>query len=723
MTPVLRRLLVLFAAVTLAIAVSGVTWEFVRFGATVEATAARLERDVRSRFVYQTRRVTSLAENVAAESARVSSAVSSVEAVPDLFARLAELSSPVGLAGTSATVYIPDASGTYLVLAWSAGPAEDLTGDRLAGPSTVFVAPGASGLRLVAVHPIESGAARIGVAEAELVLSAHAEQTTVGASACSGLLSTAFGPVLATAPCGGAGVGPAPDSGFVIEDDAGATLLEVRYEPDQLIGRRATYRRHLLVAIALPLAVLLLLLTAPALARRNHARSTGAWLGWTLLITSVVLVASVALVRLGALIGSTAVTPAVTGLTGLALASLVAGGWWWRPLRRRPFFSSPAWFVVEQLFGGLLVALTLWLLSGVLRGRISAVSIAVWQFPLFPFDVGALLYLVGILLSQIALCWTTASILGLLAERWRLSPRHAGPPFWAALLWTVPTVALVAVGPGHFGPVGAWLGAAAALAAFGALSRILRHFYRHTTQAMRMVLLFAALAAPPLVIYPLTAAAADDAARTLIETQFAPAILQQPQVVLETLRRARDEIDAVPQLESFIATAPYGDGSSAYAVWSRTSLAQLRLTSEVELFGADRQLVSRFALNVPEYPGDEVPTWGGSSCEWEVFGEVARTGAQERVMLHAERAVCDETGTVRGAVVVHAVSDYRSLPFIASGSPYADALRASGVPAEGVRLAGLEVAVYGWNDAPVFTSSGVAWPVTPEISARSVRIA
>ncbi|HSG01538.1 MAG TPA: HAMP domain-containing sensor histidine kinase, partial [Vicinamibacterales bacterium] len=53
-----------------------------------------------------------------------------------------------------------------------------------------------------------------------------------------------------------------------------------------------------------------------------------------------------------------------------------------------------------------------------------------------------------------------------------------------------------------------------------------------------------------------------------------------------------------------------------------------------------------------------------------------------------------------------------------SGSPYAQALRPEAAGRRDARLAGLEVVVYGWNDAPLFTSSGTAWPVTPDLSRR-----
>ena len=702
------------------VAASGAAWEVYRFGTTPAATARRLEQEVRSRLAYQSRRVESLARGVATERERVRLADVRPEAVAPLFDRLAQLSAHGGLAGVSATVYVPRASGTHRVLAWSEGPGEDLPDEQLnrASPA-LFVAPGPSGLRLIALHQIDDEAgARIGIASAELRLSARAERTDPPAGSCSGWLATSYGPVEAVAPCGRTGAQP-PRDAFVVENEQGVGLLEVRFNPDALDARRVELRRLIVAAASIPLLLLALLLTAPAMARRNRSQTVRAWLGWTGLVGSVVVATAAAALWLGALIGHDAVTPAVVGLTGLALASLVAGGWWWRPRRFRPDQTSRVWFLFEHALGGVLVTATLWLLVGVLQGRVRAVSIGVWQFPLFPFDADALLYFVGVLLTQIALWWTTGSLLGILAARWRLGHRRPHATLAAIGLWTAPTVGLLAAGIVAARPPGAWLGVLAALATFGAFSGSIRRHYRHTTQAMRLVLLFAALAGPPLWTYPLTAGAADDAARALIESEFAPAILDQPAALLTAITEARDEIDAIEDLEALLRTPAAGDSRSAYRVWSQTRLSAARLTSEIELFGPDLRLNSRFALNVPEYPyADDRPRWTGSGCHWEVFGEAGRFGAQERVMLHAERAVCDRDGQVLGAVVMHLVSDYRSLAFISAESPYAEALGTAGEPSSDERLAGLEVVVYGWNDAPLFTSGGVAWPIAPELSAR-----
>ena len=722
MTPTVKRLAAASLGAAVAIGVLGVAWEFLRFGPSDPATVERLEREVRRRFGNQTLRVESLARGVAVESALVSAAIASPEAMPALFERLLALGTPAGLPGTSATVYAATGGTSFRVLAWSDGPAEDLTADRLMSEAVVFVAPGPSGLRLVAVHPIQAGGSRIGTAAAELVLSSPASGPA-GASepgACIGLVTTSYGPVVATAPCGGAGASPPAPGAFLLTGEDGSAMLEVKYDLALLRRQRASFREHLLVVAALPLVGLVMLLSALAVARRNQARTTTDWVRWTAATALTIVTSTLALAGLGRLVDGEAVVPAVVGLAGLALAALVAGGWWWRPVRRARPPKSAVHFVLEHLGGGLVVAAALWLLASLVQRRLSAVSREIWQFPLFPFDTTAFLFLLGTLLIQIALVWTAAIALGLLAGRWRLGRHRPGPSFGGLLLWLAPTATAVVVMARlpNVAPA-AWLAVAAALSAFGLLAGRLRRLYRHTTHAMRLVLLFAALAGPPLINYPLTASAADQAARTLIETVFAPAILQQPEAVITVLDRTRAEIDAFPPLASLIATAAPGDSANAYAVWSRTSLAAGRLTSEVELFGSDRRLVSRFALNVPEYPyGDSPPIWAGAGCNWDVFGEVARTGAAERVMLHAERGICDAAGVLLGAVVVHAVSDYRWLPFIASGSPYAEALRDQRELAAEPGLAGLQVAVYGWNDDPQFTSGGVAWPISPEISER-----
>src|SRR5262249_23146925 len=150
-----------------------------------------------------------------------------------------------------------------------------------------------------------------------------------------------------------------------------------------------------------------------------------------------------------------------------------------------------------------------------------------------------------------------------------------------------------------------------------------------------------------------------------------------------------------------------------------TTLSRQHITSEIELFGAQRTLVSRFALNVPEYVYRALTlTWGGSSCDWDEFTEVDHFGAEDRQMLHAERGLCDASGRIIGAVVIHVARDYQTLPFLASANPYYQVLQAPESAPSGSRLADLHVVVYGWGFHPVVASGTVAWPITADTSSR-----
>jgi signal transduction histidine kinase len=151
-------------------------------------------------------------------------------------------------------------------------------------------------------------------------------------------------------------------------------------------------------------------------------------------------------------------------------------------------------------------------------------------------------------------------------------------------------------------------------------------------------------------------------------------------------------------------------------------MARARLTSAVELYDASGQLVSRFALNFPEYTGTIPAALATSSCEWETFGEAAPFGSEERRMLHAERSICERNGEgtrILGSIVLHIVPDYRTLPFITSQSPYFEVFRTQGgAPREGTTGSEVEIAIYGWGLTPIYASGRAAWPITEDLFAR-----
>ena len=191
--------------------------------------------------------------------------------------------------------------------------------------------------------------------------------------------------------------------------------------------------------------------------------------------------------------------------------------------------------------------------------------------------------------------------------------------------------------------------------------------------AARILALFAAFLIPALLLYPSVDYFAETAMRSLIATQYAVQAQRHSETLQERLTEARREIDALEELPLLVA----GDGGAqgcwlgpelAFRVWSQTALARARLTSAVELYNRQGCLVSRFALNFPEYSGTaQAPQAPGeSACEWDVFGEAAPFGSEERQMLHAERKICTSVdgGPLQpvGTIVSHVhVSSNRSI--------------------------------------------------------------
>ena len=716
------RLIATTIGAALVIGAVGLVWEGVRFGWTQQSAAHRLEGEVHQAFALRADRVQAVAERVSREVPLVADAVGSSERVAPLFARLMDLAPASDAETVSATVYVPAGPREYRVLAWSGGPAGELTTDRLAGPAALFVAQGPLGLRLVYVHPIESEGRRLGVAAAESLLS---PSVRVGSANPKHVFATSFGPVALTQAYETIGA-PRLPSTFLIGSNGGPSL-EVEYSPDALVSERAATRRRTLALALVPLLLLVLLFTGRALDKRTGSRSSAAFLAWSAVAAAAVAVAMAGFVGLAGLVGAPpALVDALSGLAALGLVAIFLVSWWWRrPTRLLPAGVS-ARFVAEHTLGGGLLAVLLLGVAALLRARINADSLDQWQFPLFPLQRDGLLHLSGILLTQLALAWAAAMILASLAARWRLGARRLGMSLTACALWIAPTIVLV-LAPHRWQPLpGAALvlGSAAAVT-FALLATPVRRAYRRTTQAMRLIMVFAALLVPPLVLYPAAVFYAERTAHTLVETDYAPATTGNLQELRAELASATSEIDRMPapQLLLFM-TAGDAQGAvvptqNAFSVWSRTSLSRTRVTSAVELYGASGALVSRFALNVPEYRTiTQARTWTGSSCNWEIYGGVVRFGAEDRNMMHAERGVCGPDGRVLGAVVVRLVQDYEALPFISSGNPYYAILQSPDAAPAGSRLADLHLVVYGWSFHPIFTSSTVAWPLPTAIVDR-----
>jgi signal transduction histidine kinase len=716
-TPSTLRLAAITAACALGLAALGWAWEVSRFGWTADAGAARLQTDVQRRFDSAVRRVDSLAARVARDDVVAAQLSTPPDRSDALFSRLIALAPANATLDVSATLHTAAGpAGAYRVVAWSDGPAGDLTADQLTGPARVFIAVGAAGLRLVSAHPIESSGRRLGVVTAEAVI---APAPSVARPGQSFSFATSFG-LVRVATYGSGSSGPA--NGFVLKSPAGEPLLEVGYDRTSLTDGRGVFRRRVLAVSALPLFVLLL----PIAAQLQASRSAAPFWRWLLLtgaLAGLALLGAAGFLGIAALLDAgDEVTSLIVGAAAFAVACTIALAAWWRRWPRRMPSHAPIRFGVEQLLAGLALAGLLRLLARALADVTDPAMLSRWHLPIFSTDATALAALAGSLLIQIAIGWTAASVLALVAMRWNLGWRRASG--WiAAALWLLPAIALLAAPPPV--PVLAAGAAAGAAVIFGLFSAALRHAYRHASQAARLLLFFGGLLLPIVAAYPLAAHSRERAVRRLIEQDYGPATAaaQQADQLHAWLTAGQREIDQIPSVATLV---PQGESSgrvdsqAAFRVWRQTSLSRLRVTSEVELFDANRRLASRFALNVPQFEaayqtGAEV--WSGTGCAWDAFAEVSRFGAEERRRLHAERGLCDGQGRIVGAVVLHVLPDYRALPFVSSANPYFEVL-AQPDEAAAPRVPDVQVVVYGWNLQPTFVSGRVTWQLPAEVDNR-----
>ena len=382
-----------------------------------------------------------------------------------------------------------------------------------------------------------------------------------------------------------------------------------------------------------------------------------------------------------------------------------------RDSRRAPA-EAPWTFRLVQVAGGLLAAALSFAAAHVVFTVTEAAAPAVLRFAIYPWEPARLVRLLGLLLTVAAALWVAAAVLGLSIATWRVARRDWRSALITIGLWLVPAALLTAVAATfdwRASPISIAAGtAAAAIAAFYAPRAGVR--FRHAPQAARLLTLFLALLVPALLLYPSAYVAADRATRRLIETRFVPQALAHPQELQARLDLTRRQIDAIPALDDLIESAatvqPAPD--AAFRIWSQTALAEARITSAIELYDPAGVLVSRFALNFPEYaPVSQTYGPPRPGCNWEVFGEAAPFGSEERRMLHAERGICRD-GAVSGTIVVHVMLDYRALPFISSQSPYFEVFRTEAGGAADTRE--IDLVIYGWGLLPIYASES-AWPI------------
>jgi signal transduction histidine kinase len=710
------------AVAALAAGLTGWALERSRFGPSDQSALGRVDAELRQRF--DATATTLGAMTAAATAAQPEAALAGPRdqaAVKRLFDIAAAAVPPEETGRAGITIY--DIAGEPV--AW-AGRVSDLPEGRILGPATLVVVPSALGPRLIRIEPLLRGGVRTATVVAEQSLGTL--EAGPGVSDAFAINTSLVPVTVRVRPQGSATVPPRPFT-FVVPARGGGFALEAEVSPADLARARAHSRNLTQAAVLGIVALTLLLSIGPLLDTRHAARDVSRFVALTALLL-ILIVAARGILYLALAPLAPASTAAQLLLTTLTLAGVV---WLVLDLIERRRFARPPprllalapravlMVVAVYLAAGLADTAMLWGYERLLRRLVADTDLDLLHFSLHPLSGARLAVEFALVLLHAAVIWGTAAIIRLPSTLWR-TPRT---PVWrvaATTAWlagaAAMTLAARAASPSTpIAPL--WVALIVAGLCAVALARVAGRM-RRVTQSARLAVGFLALVAPSIAMYPSLATHATVAKERLVAEEFGPQALKQREDLKRRLQDTVDQIDAIPSLETiFRPDGPTPVANRAFAVWSRTDLATYRLTSAVELYNPDGGLLSPFALSLPEYSS---APYRATGCAWEEpFDEVSPFGSSERHVLRTGRGVCVR-GRVVGSIVVRAMLDYRTLPFISSQSAYLESLRPNRrVAPEGISGRDVEFAVYGWSRAPIFESGTDVWTLPDAVFQRLVR--
>ena len=697
--------------VAAAVAIAGWTIERARFGATDDAAAARIAADIQRRFDDTAATLQRLAAEAAGRPDLIAAAARDTASADDLFDLLRTTLGAQDPGRTGITIY--DAVATPL--AW-AGRVSDLPREALTGPIRTFVLAGGLGPRMVLLDSVRLPRAGGSASVATIAVERSLEDSDEAAGTDGFILTSSLAPVVL-----GFEHPEPPPFGFTVRTRNGETLIQAGVSADAIAEARNEERQVVIAAILSVAGITLALLTAAFIDQRRRARRVAQVLGWSLAMASLVAAA-----RLVFWVASGRVVPThvATDPFELFLSALAATALTWIAFhvveRRRVMKprvplaltdSTAAALAGAYAAAGVAGALSAIAYERLLRRVLAGTTVDVLHFSLHPVDLTRLGLAFAIVLLDA--CVIGIALLALRAPgAWRRMP-HGRLRVLAALAWIAAAAGTVTVAertlPGL--PVAGTFVALGAAAAGALVWGRLRPHLRRGSQTLRLAAVLGALLAPSLAFYPSLLTVAGDAKEQMIANEYAPQALSQRDDLQAHVRDALDQVDRMPGLAALVTSPADVDASTTegFVVWSQTDLQRYRLTSAVELYRVDGRLASRFALRLPEYaPG----RYAATRCEWDISSDVSPIGTLESHELRATRGICDHNRIV-GGIVVRAMLDYRTLPFIAAKAPYLDTTVATRQPVpEDVAGRDVEFAVYGWSRSPIFSSRSAAWPLS-----------
>jgi signal transduction histidine kinase len=701
----LRRIVGAGFVAALAVLVGGSTLEQIRFGTSDTAAIARVAAEIQERFDASADNLTAISRRAAGQPELIRGAARDAAAADKLFDILAA-SLPDDQTHTGVTIYGPGLTP----LAWVGHVTE--TPSALDERVPFVLAVGALGPRLVYVEPVTiPPSSRVGTLVVEQVLEPVRPSPSLSDRF---VLSTSIAPVTLRV---GALTPTSASSVFHVVSRAGGTLVDAEVSPRDIAEARLRWRRGTAAGV---LAILGMTLLGCAGWLVHLRRRPGTWRNNLLIAGGV----AGALVISRGVLGSAATqidsTMAYEDPLGLLLTSLVTGALVWllidliegrrltRPRARLLPSSAGGRVALVYAIAGLVDAVLIAVYSRFLESVVFRTPVDLLHFSLHPVDITRLGLAFALIMLHASVIWAAAAVIRLPRLWWRLPRRRLPHP--AAIGW----LAGASVGVAAAGAV-AWVPQAIALAAVAACALSLgglRIRARRVSQSMRLAGLFLVLVVPSIAMYPSLSASAIRAKEELIASEYGPQVVKLREDLQQRLAQALEQVDDLPALPQLVAAR--GDDQEAnlaFTIWSQTELERFRLTSAVELYSREGQRVSRFALFLPEYG---TTPFRAVSCGWDVSDDVSPIGASESHVLRASRGIC-VGGRLVGGIIVRAMLDYRTLPFISSRSPYLESLRPERVQrAEGVSGRDVEFVFYGWSRAPLFASGTSVWTLADD---------
>ena len=730
--------------VAAAIAVAALVIERTQLGGDLAASRARLRAEVEGEFAALANRLDQAVHAITIDVETLRRAErGETAAQKQLFE---QVTASAARTNVSVTVY----GAANQPVAWL-GRSEDVPEARKSGSASTFLAQSSQGLQLVRVEPILDAADpthHIGAIVAE------AQLPRVGSEALPGSefsIQTSIVPVALRLQFEGAS-DAGPDA-FVIRSATNEPLAAVTVSDEDLRNARQGIRDRLYAAELALAALLLLLFTGSLLDWRRLTRSAGTASAITMVIAVLLIGARavfwIAVRKAGFAEFSLLPSAPWSRFASLAFASpldfflnaLVVAGLvtlavssfeLWRAAHRpglgvvivaRP--SIGALFYTVQLAAGLGVGALVMSYEWLLRTYVSQTPIDIVRFAFDRFDPARMQVIIGLIALNAAVVGLAILIYRLAWSPWVFPSRRTVWHVRAFALWLLPSAIF-------FGVLAAndrapqW--PSLLIVVFAATAAWLTHRYgsleRNGSQALRLLLSFLAVALPSLVLYPSLVDASERARRQLMESRYAPEVVNQRKDLQAKLAKALREIDRIVALDDLVrASDPPVSGppptEAAFLVWSQTSLATERLTSSVELHNAGGAMVSRFAMNLPDFTQPQ--PWSEPSCEWETLEEVSPLFSEERRLLHAGRALCLPAGRRAGSVVVHSMLDYGNLSFISAQNPYVALMRSSQSRPQPRPRADVEFYVYGWSRRVLYSSVENAPPLPEDAFSRAYR--